>query len=122
MTAMMLAIGYDGQDLRKALDSFAFSKIADYGPLGLAELPFNLERLDGVTHGNVLLEWIEDLLRRWRTGLRAGIGVVHQPEVSAGFPQPKGHPERAEHQRSAHVRGQRPAHHDPREDVDHEAE
>ena len=62
ITAMALAVGYDAKGLREALDSFDFSKIADYGELGLAELPLNLERLHGATHGKVLHTWIEDLL------------------------------------------------------------
>ncbi len=62
ITAMALAVGYDAQGLRNALDAFDFSKIADYGELGLAELPINLERLHGATHGKVLRTWIEDLL------------------------------------------------------------
>jgi NTE family protein len=62
ITAMALAVGYDAQGLRAALDSFDFSKIADYGALGLAELAINLERLHGATHGKVLHAWIEHLL------------------------------------------------------------
>jgi NTE family protein len=62
ITAMMLAVGYDAQGLRKALEDFDFSKIADYGPLGEAEIPINVERLRGATHGKVLSEWIEQLL------------------------------------------------------------
>jgi NTE family protein len=62
ITAMALAVGYDAQGLRAALDSFDFSTIADYGALGEAEIPVNLERLHGATHGQVLHEWIEGLL------------------------------------------------------------
>jgi NTE family protein len=62
ITAMALAVGYDAQGLRAALDSFDFGKLEDYGVLGIAELPLNLERLHGATHGKALLRWIEDLL------------------------------------------------------------
>ena len=62
ITAMALAVGYDAQGLRAALDEFDFSRIADYGELGIAEMPINLERLHGATHGKVLHEWIEELL------------------------------------------------------------
>ena len=64
ITAMALAVGYDAQSLRAALDEFDFSKVADYGELGIAEMPINLERLHGATHGKVLHRWIEDLLER----------------------------------------------------------
>jgi NTE family protein len=62
ITAMMLAVGYDAKGLRNALESFDFSKIADYGPLGEVEIPINVERLHGATHGKVLSEWIAQLL------------------------------------------------------------
>jgi NTE family protein len=62
ITAMMLAVGYDADGLRKALETFDFSKIADYGPLGEAEIPINVEVRQGATHGKVLSEWIEQLL------------------------------------------------------------
>lgn len=62
ITAMALAVGYDARGLRDALEEFDFSKVADYGELGIAELPINLERLHGATHGKVLRQWIEDLL------------------------------------------------------------
>ena len=64
ITAMALAVGYDAQGLRNALEEFEFSKVADYGELGIAEMPINLERLHGATHGKVLHRWIEDLLER----------------------------------------------------------
>ena len=64
ITAMALAVGYDPRGLRDALEEFDFSKIADYGELGIAELPINLERLHGATHGKVLREWIDELLRQ----------------------------------------------------------
>ena len=62
ITAMMLAVGYDAQGLRKALEMFDFSTIADYGPLGEAQIPINVERLKGATHGKVLSDWIKQLL------------------------------------------------------------
>jgi NTE family protein len=62
ITAMALAVGYDAQTLRRPLDSFDFSTIADYGPLGKAELPINLVRLNGATKGKALHVWIESLL------------------------------------------------------------
>jgi NTE family protein len=62
IAAMMLAVGYDAQGLRTALDTVDFSKIADYGSLGKAEIPINVERLHGATHGKALKEWIEQLL------------------------------------------------------------
>jgi NTE family protein len=62
ITAMALAVGYDAQSLRKQLDSFDFSTIADYGMLGEVEIPINLERLNGVTKGKALHAWIETLL------------------------------------------------------------
>lgn len=64
ITAMALAVGYDAQGLRTALDNFDFGKIADYGPLGPLEIPFNIELRRGVTHGKVLSAWIEELLAR----------------------------------------------------------
>jgi NTE family protein len=62
ITAMALAVGYDAQRLRDELEQFDFNKIADYGALGVAEIPINLARLHGVTHGKVLREWLERLL------------------------------------------------------------
>lgn len=62
ITAMALAVGYDAQSLRTALDNFDFAKIADYGALGPLEIPFNLELSRGATHGKVLSAWIEELL------------------------------------------------------------
>jgi NTE family protein len=70
ITAMALAVGYDAQGLRAALDEFDFSRIADYGELGVAEIPLNLGRLHGATHGKVLREWIEDLLAQARRPAR----------------------------------------------------
>ena len=62
LTAMALAVGYDAQGIRTALDTFDLSTIADYGALGQLEIPLNLARFNGVTHGKVLSTWIEDLL------------------------------------------------------------
>ena len=62
ITAMALAVGYDAQGLKDALDRFDFSRIADYGTLGPLEIPINLEFSHGVTHGKVLSAWIEELL------------------------------------------------------------
>jgi NTE family protein len=62
ITAMALAVGYDAQGLKDALDSFDFARIADYGPLGPLEIPLNLELRHGATHGKVLSAWIEELL------------------------------------------------------------
>src|SRR5215475_1383645 len=62
ITAMMLAVGYDAKGLRTALETFDFSKIADYGPLGQFQIPINVELLKGATHGKVLSDWIEQLL------------------------------------------------------------
>lgn len=60
--AMALAVGYDAPGLRDAADSFDFSKVDDYGPLGPLEIPVNLAFGRGVTHGKVLSAWIEQLL------------------------------------------------------------
>jgi NTE family protein len=62
ITAMALAVGYDAQSLREQLDSFDFSTIADYGPLGRVEIPANLELRRGVTKGKALHAWIKKLL------------------------------------------------------------
>jgi NTE family protein len=62
ISAMMLAVGYDAQGLRKALETFDFSTIADYGPLREFQIPINVERLKGATHGKVLSDWIKQLL------------------------------------------------------------
>jgi NTE family protein len=62
ITAMALAVGYEVQALRTQLEEFDFSTIADYGALGKAELPVNLLRLHGATHGKTLHAWIDRLL------------------------------------------------------------
>jgi NTE family protein len=59
---MALAVGYTAEGLKTALDNFDFARIADYGPLGVLEIPFNVEARHGVTHGKVLSEWIDQLL------------------------------------------------------------
>jgi NTE family protein len=62
ITAMMLAVGYDAQALRHQLETFDFSKIADYGgPLGIGRAE-NLLLRHGLTHGKVLHDWIRKLL------------------------------------------------------------
>jgi NTE family protein len=62
ITAMALAVGYSVAELRRQLDAFDLATIADYGTLGKAEIPVNLARLRGVTHGKVLHAWMEQLL------------------------------------------------------------
>jgi len=62
ITAMALAVGYDAQGLRQQLDNFDFGTIADYGKLGVVDVPFNLEHHHGVTQGKVLSKWIDELL------------------------------------------------------------
>jgi NTE family protein len=62
ITAMALAVDYNAAELRQQLENFDFSKIADYGPGGELEIPLNLLRYKGATHGKVLYEWIEQLL------------------------------------------------------------
>ena len=62
ITAMALAVGYDAKRLRRELDGFDFSKIADYGSLGAIDIPINLIRRDAVTRGEALHAWIRSLL------------------------------------------------------------
>lgn len=62
ITAMALAVGYDPKGLRDQLENFDFGSIADYGVLHEAEIPINLERLHGATHGKVLHDWIARML------------------------------------------------------------
>jgi NTE family protein len=63
ITAMTLAVGYDADDLKQKLDAFDFAKIADYGgPFGLGRIE-NLIARDALTHGKVLEEFINQLLR-----------------------------------------------------------
>jgi NTE family protein len=62
ITAMALAVGYDAEGLGELLKDFDFGEIADYGPLGEAEIPVNLELHKGATKGKALHAWIETLL------------------------------------------------------------
>jgi NTE family protein len=62
ITAMTLAVGYSAAELRDRLNDFDAASIADYGPLGEAEIPLNLARHKGATKGVALHEWIKDLL------------------------------------------------------------
>jgi NTE family protein len=62
ITAMALAVGYNAKELGETLKKFDFATIADYGPLGEAEIPVNLELHHGATHGKALHAWIETLL------------------------------------------------------------
>jgi NTE family protein len=62
ITAMALAVGYGPAGLRDQLDGLDLGAIADYGPLGEAEIPVNLARHMGATKGVALHEWIEKLL------------------------------------------------------------
>ncbi len=63
ITAMTLAVGYDADGLQQQLDAFDFAKIADYGgPFGIGRIE-NLIARDALTHGKVLREFIEQLLR-----------------------------------------------------------
>ena len=63
ITAMMLAVGYDADGLRNQLETFDFSKIADYGTPPLIGKAENLVVRHGLTHGKVLHDWIRDLLK-----------------------------------------------------------
>jgi NTE family protein len=61
ITAMALAVGYDAVALRR-LFSFDFSRIDDRGgPFGLGVIENYFHH--GITRGNALSEWIEQLLR-----------------------------------------------------------
>jgi NTE family protein len=61
IAAMALAVGYDAAALRK-LFSFDFSRIDDRGgPFGLGVIENYFHH--GITRGNALSEWIEQLLR-----------------------------------------------------------
>jgi NTE family protein len=62
ITAMALAVGYSAEELRRQLSGLDLSTIADYGPLGEAEIPVNLAERHGVTRGVALHDWIERLL------------------------------------------------------------
>jgi NTE family protein len=63
ITAMALAVGYNAQELRERLDAFDFAKIADYGPAGPLSEAENFFVRHALTHGEVLHEWIRELLR-----------------------------------------------------------
>lgn len=63
ITAMALAVGYDAAGMKQQLDAFDIAKIADYGgPLGVGRVE-NLLVRDALTHGKVLTQFIEQLLR-----------------------------------------------------------
>jgi NTE family protein len=62
ITAMALAVGYDAKALRSQLDEFPLSKIADYGPLGFVSEAENVLFKRALTRGEVLHQWIRDLL------------------------------------------------------------
>lgn len=62
ITAMALAVGYTAKELRRQLEAFDFTKIADYGALpGISEVE-NLMLRRGLTRGNGLMSWISELL------------------------------------------------------------
>jgi NTE family protein len=62
ITAMALAVGYDAQGLHEVLDAFDFAKIADYGRAGPLSEAENFFVRHALTHGEVLHEWIRELL------------------------------------------------------------
>jgi NTE family protein len=62
ITAMALAVGYDAAELTALLEEFDFDKIADYGPLGRLDVPWNLLHLHGATRGKALHDWLEELI------------------------------------------------------------
>lgn len=62
ITAMALAVGYSAEQLRKRLDGFDLAKIADYGRLGVVDIPVNLALHEGATKGVALHRWLEELL------------------------------------------------------------
>ncbi|HEY2479296.1 MAG TPA: patatin-like phospholipase family protein [Solirubrobacterales bacterium] len=64
ITAMALAVGYEAAGMKEIFETLDLDTIADYGPLGEAEIPVNLAEYHGMTHGVALLEWIEELLRK----------------------------------------------------------
>lgn len=64
ITAMALAVGYTAKELRRKLETYDFTKIADYGaPLGIGEAE-NLLLRRGLTHGKGLHRWITELLEQ----------------------------------------------------------
>src|SRR5437660_5282674 len=63
ITAMALAVGYDAQGVKDALDRFAFSRIADYGfPIHLIGAARNLIFHEAVVEGDALTQFIRSLL------------------------------------------------------------
>jgi NTE family protein len=63
ITAMALAVGYDASGLNKALDTFDFSKLADYGsPIHLLGAVKDLIFHESVVEGDELTRWIRSLL------------------------------------------------------------
>src|ERR1700760_212328 len=59
ITAMALAVGYDAAGMKEVFETLDLDAIADYGPLGAAEIPVNLAERHGMTQGVALLKWIE---------------------------------------------------------------
>jgi len=63
ITAMALAVGYDAAALKQTLDSFQFSRLADYGsPIHLLGAVEDLIFHESVVEGDELTRWIRSLL------------------------------------------------------------
>jgi NTE family protein len=63
ITAMALAVGYDADRIRSALDRFDFTRIADYGfPLHLVGAARNLVFHEGLVEGDALTSFVRGLL------------------------------------------------------------
>lgn len=63
ITAMTLAVGYDAARLTQTLEAFDFSRLADYGsPIHLLGAVRDLIFHESVVEGDVLTDWIEELL------------------------------------------------------------
>lgn len=62
ITAMLLAVGYDADDLKEILDTLDLKQIADFGPLGKLEAIENLVLHDGLTRGVALHRWLEKMV------------------------------------------------------------
>jgi NTE family protein len=63
ITAMALAVGYDATALKKTLDDFQFSRIADYGfPIHLVGAVKDLIFHESIVEGDELTRWIRSLL------------------------------------------------------------
>jgi NTE family protein len=63
ITAMALAVGYDAEALKKSLDAFQFSRIADYGfPIHLLGAVKDLIFHESIVEGDELTRWIRSLL------------------------------------------------------------